>query len=84
MELTPREKDKLLLFTAAAKRLPYSMLGFLQYIAPSLQFLLAILVFGEPLTRSHLICFAAIWTALAIFSVEGLRAARRPRACEPV
>jgi chloramphenicol-sensitive protein RarD len=74
----------LLLFTAAAKRLPYSTLGFLQYVAPSLQFLLAVLVFGEPLTRAHLICFAAIWTALAIFSVEGLRAARRPRTCEPV
>ena len=41
----------LLLFTAAAKRLPYSTLGFLQYIAPSLQFLLAVLVFGEPLHR---------------------------------
>jgi chloramphenicol-sensitive protein RarD len=74
----------LLLFTAAAKRLPYSTLGFLQYVAPSLQFLLAVTVFGEPLTRAHIICFAAIWIALAIFSVEGLRAARRPRACEPV
>ena len=43
----------LLLFTAAAKRLPYSTLGFLQYVAPSLQFLLAVLVFGEPLTTAH-------------------------------
>jgi chloramphenicol-sensitive protein RarD len=66
----------LLLFTAAAKRLPYSTLGFLQYIAPSLQFLLAVLAFGEPLTRAHLVCFAAIWTALAIFSIDGWRAAR--------
>jgi chloramphenicol-sensitive protein RarD len=67
----------LLLFTAAARRLPYSTLGFLQYIAPSLQFLLAVLAFGEPLTTSHLVCFAAIWTALAIFTVEGWRAGRR-------
>ena len=66
----------LLLFTAAAKRLPYSTLGFLQYVAPSIQFLLAVLVFHEPLTRAHALCFGAIWTALAIFSVEGFRAAR--------
>ena len=64
----------LLLFTAAARRLPYSTLGFLQYVAPSIQFLLAVLVFGEPLTTAHMICFALIWTALAIFIVEGLRA----------
>jgi chloramphenicol-sensitive protein RarD len=63
----------LLLFTAAAKRLPYSTLGFLQYIAPSLQFLLAVLVFGEPLTTAHLVCFVAIWIALVIFVGEGLR-----------
>jgi len=70
----------LLMFTAAARRLPYSTLGFLQYVAPSLQFLLAVLVFGEPLTTAHIICFAAIWTALVIFSVEGLRSVRRERA----
>lgn len=66
----------LLLFNAAAKRLPYSTLGFLQYIAPSLQFLLAVLAFGEPLTPAHALCFGAIWTALAIFAVEGLRLGR--------
>jgi len=66
----------LLLFTAAAKRLPYSTLGFLQYIAPSIQFLLAVLAFGEPFGTAKAICFAAIWTALAIFSFEGLRLAR--------
>ena len=70
----------LLLFTAAARRLPYSTLGFLQYVAPSLQFLLAVLVFGEPLTTAHIICFAAIWTALAIFVFEGIRAGRRSAA----
>jgi chloramphenicol-sensitive protein RarD len=77
----------LLLFTAAAKRLPYSTLGFLQYIAPSLQFLLAVLVFGEAFTAAHAICFGAIWTALVIFAWEGLRkgrAAARVRAAEAV
>ena len=63
----------LLLFTAAAKRLPYSTLGFLQYIAPSIQFLLAVLVYGERLTTAHIICFGAIWTALVIFAGEGWR-----------
>ena len=67
----------LLLFTAAARRLPYSTLGFLQYLAPSLQFLLAVLAFEEPLTTAHMICFGAIWTALAMFIVEGIRGARR-------
>lgn len=67
----------LLLFTAAARRLPYSTMGFLQYIAPSIQFLLAVLVFGEPLTAAHLACFAAIWAALAIFSIDGLRGAAK-------
>jgi chloramphenicol-sensitive protein RarD len=66
----------LLLFTAAAKRLPYSTLGFLQYIAPSIQFALAVLVFGEHLSTAHIICFGAIWTALAIFAADGWRLGR--------
>ncbi len=74
----------LLLFTAAARRLPYSTLGFLQYLAPSLQFLLAVLAFGEPLTRAHAICFGAIWTALALFTFDGLRAAHRARAAAEI
>lgn len=67
----------LLLFTAASKRLPYSTLGFLQYVAPTLQFLSAVLLFGEAMTTAHLVCFGAIWAALVIFSVDGwLRLAR--------
>src|SRR3954462_964427 len=66
----------LLLFNAAAKRLRFSTLGFLQYIAPSLQFLLAVLAFGEPFTPAHALCFGAIWIALAIFAGEGLRLGR--------
>jgi chloramphenicol-sensitive protein RarD len=74
----------LLLFNAAAKRLPYSTLGFLQYIAPSLQFLLAVLAFGEAFTPVHAICFGAIWIALAIFAAEGLRLGRRAKAAAEV
>ena len=66
----------LLLFTAAARRLPYSTLGFLQYIAPTIQFLLAVGLFGERFTPAHMVCFGAIWTALAIFAAEGIRSNR--------
>ena len=73
----------LLLFTAAAKRLPFSTLGFLQYIAPSLQFLVAVLLFGEALTTAHIVCFAAIWSALVIFTLDGWRRSTiRRRAAE--
>ena len=65
----------LLLFTAAAQSLPLSTLGFLQYNAPSLQFMAAVLIFGEPLTLSHIICFGAIWSALVIFTADGWRRA---------
>lgn len=73
----------LLLFTGAARRLPYSTLGFLQYIAPTLQFIIGV-AFGEPLTLAHLICFGAIWTALALVAIDGWRAARRARIAEPL
>jgi chloramphenicol-sensitive protein RarD len=66
----------LLLFAAAARRLRYSTLGLLQYIAPTIQFLLAVLVYGEALTAAHLFCFAAIWAGLAIYAADGLRRAR--------
>jgi len=65
----------LLLFAAGARRLRYSTLGLLQYVAPTIQFLLAVLAFGEPLTTAHLICFALIWTGLAVYAVDGLRRA---------
>jgi chloramphenicol-sensitive protein RarD len=66
----------LLLFTAAARRLPYSALGMLQFIAPTLQFLIAVLLYGEPFTRAHAIAFGAIWTALALYVLALVRHAR--------
>ena len=72
----------LLLFTAAARRLQYSTLGMLQFLAPTLQFLLAVLLYGEPFTRAHAIAFVAIWTALALYIVALLRAPRLPQAPE--
>jgi chloramphenicol-sensitive protein RarD len=67
----------LIWFTAAARRLRYSTLGFIQYLAPTGQFLLAVLAFGEPFTRDHLITFAFIWTALAIYSADTALQPRR-------
>ena len=69
----------LLLFTAAAKRLPYSTLGMLQFIAPTLQFLLAVLVYGERFTWAHAIAFAAIWSALALYVAALVRSPRLPQ-----
>ena len=66
----------LLLFTAAARRLPYSTLGMLQFLAPTLQFLLAVLLYGEPFTSAHAIAFAAIWAALALYVLALVRHAR--------
>ena len=65
----------LLCFTSAARRLPLSTLGFLQYLGPSLQFVLAIWLYGEPFTRAQLVAFGFIWSGLAVFSVDLVRAA---------
>ena len=62
----------LFFFASAARRLRLSTVGFFQYIAPSGNLLIAVFVFGEPFTRTHLIAFLFIWTALAIVMAESL------------
>ncbi len=69
----------LLLFATAAHRLPMATLGLLQYLAPSLQFLCGILLFGEKLTAGQMASFALIWLSLMLFAADGLTAARRNR-----
>lgn len=66
----------LLFFTAAARRLRYSTLGILQFVAPTLQFLLAVFAYGEPFTLAHAVAFAAIWTAAALYLISSVRSAR--------
>jgi len=66
----------LILFSYAAKRASLATVGLLQYINPSLQFLIAVNLFGEPFTLWHQIAFALIWGALIIFSVASLRGSR--------
>ena len=72
----------LLLFTGAARRIPYSTLGMLQFLAPTLQFLCAVWLYGEAFTRAHAVAFAAIWTALALYVIALVRKPRRPQAPE--
>ena len=70
----------LLLFTAAARRLRYSTLGMLQFLAPTLQFLIAVALYGEAFTRAHAIAFGAIWTALLLYVASLIRDFRTQKA----
>ena len=63
----------LLCFAAAARRLPLSTIGFMQYISPTLQFLLAVTVYGEPFDRARAGAFACIWAAVALFAFDSVR-----------
>lgn len=67
----------ILLFGFAARSIPLSLVGLLQYIAPTLQFLLGVLVYNEPFTQVSLIGFSIIWLALLIYWLEGLAFHRR-------
>jgi chloramphenicol-sensitive protein RarD len=66
----------LLLFAAAATRIPLTTIGVLQYLNPTMQFLLGVLVYHESFNRVRLIGFAIIWAGLALFWLEGLYASR--------
>ncbi|WP_294292344.1 EamA family transporter RarD [uncultured Sphingomonas sp.] len=66
----------LLLFAAAAKRLKYTTLGLLQYIAPTLQLIQAVLLFGEPLRGYHIAAFGLIWAGCALYALAGWRTAK--------
>jgi chloramphenicol-sensitive protein RarD len=75
----------LLLFGAAAKRVPLSYIGFMQYLTPTLQFLLGLLVFQEPMPAARWLGFAMVWFALSILSFDALRQLRnRSRLVAPV
>ncbi len=68
----------LVLFAAAARRIPLSMLGVLQYLAPTLQFLIGLFILGEPFSTQKLIGFLIIWVSLIIYSLEGVWQRRVP------
>jgi chloramphenicol-sensitive protein RarD len=67
----------LLLFAAAARRLPLATVGLMQYLSPTVQFFLGITVFHEPMQPARLLGFVFIWTALAVYSGHAWRASRR-------
>jgi len=73
----------LLLFAGALRRLPLTSLGFLQYFSPTLQFLLAVLVYDEPFTFVHGVAFGLIWAALAVFAFHTLRRGAAEPVMEP-
>ncbi|OWQ87632.1 protein RarD [Roseateles aquatilis] len=62
----------LLLFAAGARRITLTTLGLVQYLSPTLQFLLGVWLYGEPLAGARLIGFVLIWSALAVYSLEGV------------
>jgi chloramphenicol-sensitive protein RarD len=70
----------LVLFAYGARRIPYSTVGLLQYMAPTIQLIIAVLVFGEPFAGPRVIGFVMIWTALAIYATDGLWRTRKLRA----
>ena len=74
----------LLLFAGAANRIPLSALGMLQYLTPTLQLALGVLVFHEPMPPVRLAGFGLVWCALAIFTWDGIRTVRRDRAASAV
>ena len=67
----------LVLFAVGARRIPLSTVGLLQYIAPTMQLLTAVLIFHEPFTMARIVGFSMIWAALAIYGIDGLLAGRR-------
>ena len=69
----------LILFASAARRLRLATIGFLQYLTPSLHFSLAVLLYHEPFTRTHLMTFILIWSGLALYSFDAARVYHRLR-----
>lgn len=67
----------LIWYAEGVRRLRLATMGFLQYLAPSLQFLLAVLAFGEAFTQTQAVGFSMIWTALVVYSWDTARGMRR-------
>ena len=68
----------LLLFATAVRRIPLSVVGILQYIAPTIQFLLGVYAFHEPFTRTQLTGFGLVWLGLVVFTLDSVRARPTP------
>jgi chloramphenicol-sensitive protein RarD len=69
----------LIWFNTAAQALTLSVVGFFQYLAPTISMLLAVFLWHEPFTAGHAVAFVCIWSGLALISLEQVRAMRRRR-----
>lgn len=69
----------LLMFAAGVRRIPLSLVGMLQYINPTLQITIGVFLYNEPFTRIQLVGFGLVWTALALFAIEGYVSRRWPQ-----
>ena len=63
----------LILFAHAANRIPLSLLGFIQYLSPTIALLTGVFIFGEPFTLAHAVCLGCIWSGLALVTFDSLR-----------
>ncbi|SEQ66249.1 chloramphenicol-sensitive protein RarD [Thalassovita taeanensis] len=75
----PLTATPLILFSYATKRVSMATVGLVQYLNPTLQFMCAVVIFGEPFGQWHVIAFSLIWAALAIYSLASLRQDRAAR-----
>lgn len=69
----------LLMFAAGVRRIPLSLVGMLQYINPTLQITIGVMLYKEPFTRIQLVGFSLVWAALALFAIEGYATRRWPQ-----
>jgi chloramphenicol-sensitive protein RarD len=69
----------LLLFAAGVRRIPLSLVGMLQYVNPTMQISIGVLLYKEPFSRVQLVGFALVWSALVLFAVEGYASRRWPQ-----
>lgn len=69
----------LLMFAAGVRRIPLSLVGMLQYINPTMQFTIGVMLYKEPFTRIQLVGFGLVWTALVLFAIEGYVSRRWPQ-----
>jgi chloramphenicol-sensitive protein RarD len=69
----------LLMFAAGVRHIPLSLVGMLQYINPTMQITIGVMLYKEPFTRVQLVGFGLVWSALALFAVEGYVSRRWPQ-----
>lgn len=69
----------LILFATAANSIPLTLLGFLQYLSPTIALLIGVFLNGEPFTLAHAVCFGCIWCGLALVGADAIRSARKQR-----